>query len=271
MNPEPENVDAQACPKRLWVMTTLSDDEFTEDSESLPQGLQFHLSRCESCRELADRLIRVGTDLRALAELTPDDALLAEADRRANEALSTGARITGRVAIPEEPEEESCAVGQPGRTRRVPYAVAAAILLAVGLFWGRGFLDSGGEGYVDGPSETLPRYTVQPKASEDSMPVEPPIPAETLAEEGSPDADPELGQEEPRVAELAQRAKRTRPKPVHPAPPSRFDDDICDDPSCVQRAFLLGGSDRRFLGYSPFDKTQPVESTIEPARVSGEE
>ncbi len=45
--------DGAICPKRLWVILTLSDDELLEDGETPPRILQLHLSRCDSCRALA--------------------------------------------------------------------------------------------------------------------------------------------------------------------------------------------------------------------------
>ena len=89
--------DQAGCPKRLWVMLTLSDDELVVEEESLPKGLRFHLSRCSSCRALADRLMAVSTGLRDLAQLEPAEEVAIAANGQLRQALQEGATLTGDV------------------------------------------------------------------------------------------------------------------------------------------------------------------------------
>ncbi len=131
INEDREPLEA-SCPKRTWVMTTLSDDEACPDSESVSAVLRLHLSQCSSCQELADQLTGISSDLRELADLEPAATLFAQADRQAHQALSDGARLTGRVDIPDEP-----LVKLPARPIHPwwtygRFAAAAVILLAVG-------------------------------------------------------------------------------------------------------------------------------------------
>lgn len=125
-----------ACPKRTWVMTTLSDDEACPDSQSVSAVLRLHLSQCSSCRELADQLTEISSDLRELADLEPTATLFAQADRQAHQALSDGARLTGRVDIPDEPLVKLTARPIRPWWTYGRFAAAAVILLAVvGYSW----------------------------------------------------------------------------------------------------------------------------------------
>lgn len=129
----PRAQDEAGCPKRVWVMTALSDDEVPGSVEELPPGLQFHLSRCAPCRALAERLLAVSGTLRSLSAVEPDSELRHRADVQALTALREGGRLSGRVSIPDEPEV------LPSTRMSVPwlrygrYAAAAAIVLVVGL------------------------------------------------------------------------------------------------------------------------------------------
>ncbi len=152
-----QGLDRTTCPKRLWVMLTLSDDELMEGGETPMQGLQFHLSRCESCRSFAERLLAVSADMRSLAELEPASALADRADAQLRRAIREGARSTGRVTIPDEPDagtEPRARHGAPSTSGRadlwkfmIPrgqkpaawarytrYAAAAMVVLAATLF-----------------------------------------------------------------------------------------------------------------------------------------
>lgn len=151
------NVEAeQGCPKRLWVMLTLSDDELVDGGGELPRGLSFHLSRCDSCRAVADRL-RVTTDrLAGLGRLEPSGELFAAATARAVDALHDGARLTGRVDIPDEPPAIEEQERGPGRMSWAPRLAAAAVIAFAVTVWGvvamrGGFTAHRGEGsYVKG-------------------------------------------------------------------------------------------------------------------------
>lgn len=139
---EVQTEDQTGCPKRLWVMLTLSDDELVADEESLPKGLRFHLSRCSSCRALADRLIAVTSRLRDLAQLEPTEEVAIAANGQLRQALHEGATLTGRVDVADKPDMER--KGTDRHTQRAHrsgpgwYGVsvaAAAVVVAVTL-WG---------------------------------------------------------------------------------------------------------------------------------------
>ena len=134
--------DQTGCPKRLWVMLTLSDDELVVDEESLPKGLRFHLSRCSSCRALADRLMAVSTGLRDLAQLEPAEEVAIAANGQLRQALQEGATLTGRVEIADELDllRKGTDRGNQRVHRSGPGwyggAVAAAAVVVAITFWG---------------------------------------------------------------------------------------------------------------------------------------
>ena len=134
--------DQTGCPKRLWVMLTLSDDELVVDEESLPKGLRFHLSRCSSCQALADRLMAVSSRLRDLAQLEPAEEVVIAANGQLQQALHDGARLTGRVKVSDE--HDLLRKGTDRGNQRVHRsgpgwyggAVAAAAVVVAITFWG---------------------------------------------------------------------------------------------------------------------------------------
>lgn len=127
--------DDAPCPKRLWVMTTLSDDEIVGPGGPLPQGLEFHVSRCPSCRALAQELRSVGASLGSAGEQEPPESLLRRAQRQTETALKDGARMTGRVDVGNDGAE---VLGSPipawWQRRTTPLAAAAIVGIAIGLF-----------------------------------------------------------------------------------------------------------------------------------------
>lgn len=129
-----QTTDDAPCPKRLWVMTTLSDDEIVDPGGSLPQGLEFHLSRCPSCRALADELRSVAASLGSAGEQEPPESLLRRAQRQTVVALQDGARMSGRVEVGDE-DAELLDHPIPAWWRRwsVPLAAAAMVGIAIGL------------------------------------------------------------------------------------------------------------------------------------------
>ena len=133
-HPDWEEHGENACPKRVWVMSIFSDDEALDDPGSLPQGLAFHLSRCDSCRTLADQLRGVCSRLADLALLEPDETLTDRAHDQAVSALRQGAALTGRVMIPDEPDRATLSVLWGFRLRPARYAAAAVIVVLVGLY-----------------------------------------------------------------------------------------------------------------------------------------
>jgi hypothetical protein len=119
------------CPKRLWVMTVLSDDEAQADAGGVSTALNLHLASCAPCRELADRLLRVGNLLGALASVSPAPALISGADVQLARALDDGAMLTGRVAILDAPAQ-TLPVRRAARAMRFAgYAAAAMVAIAV--------------------------------------------------------------------------------------------------------------------------------------------
>lgn len=126
------------CSKRLWVLTMLSDDGLLAANEALPQGLAFHLSRCPSCRAVAEQLRATAAGLNRLTSESVPEGLEARAFAQARAALSDGARLTGRVTLPPEIElvQDLVPRRRPDLTK-VSVAAAAAIVLFVsgGAWW----------------------------------------------------------------------------------------------------------------------------------------
>ncbi len=118
------------CPKRIWVLTVFSDDEALDEAGTLPQGLRFHLGRCPSCAALAGRLRAVVDGLREVADTAPGQALADKADLQLLQAIKHGAKLTGRVAIPED-EIPFGVQPRPTWQRLRRLAAAAAIALMI--------------------------------------------------------------------------------------------------------------------------------------------
>jgi len=126
----------QGCAKRLWVMLTLSDDDAAGLENEMPYTLRAHLRHCAECRDVALQLSRTRASLQALddsEELGSDfNVLLTAAKSRVHEAIADGIRLSGRVAIADEPQDL-----QP--TQRVSrwsgqrLAIAASIFFVIGL------------------------------------------------------------------------------------------------------------------------------------------
>lgn len=240
------------CPKRLWVLTALSDDELLDQGDALPQGLQFHLARCESCRKLADRLMLVTSSLHEISELESEANLADRADAQAVDALRAGAKLTGRVTIPDEPEGE---VVRPGRVLWLRFgrvAAAAAIVFSLTL-WG-----------VQQLSNPPRQALVEDRPARNG---ESDLPAlETVA--SSPDAGPRAGEPE-RLAGSRPEEDATRALPYHiPRYATHYEAALADDPGSVQAAFPRPRAGSRsslpsggFPWRGLFDKPAPIEST----------
>ena len=275
--------DEAVCPKQLWVMLTLSDDEAFETGEELPRGLQFHLSRCPSCQALADRLLAVSGALRSLADLEPNDDLCARTDSQVTKALDEGARLTGRVSIPDEPERLTVPSHRPGLgvwLRYGTYAAAAAVFLAVGLFTlvelrGPGSRKLADTGDAPGPERALRNSTARQ--------------VESVPEHEADDASEQLahGLEEPGAAETGDTyglgtseagEQVAQAEPAEPTPNvpigrrtrrplcryrSHVEAAMSEDPNCVYRAIILPDAGQRDLGWGRrlFDKPRSTVST----------
>jgi hypothetical protein len=279
-----QNHDDAVCPKRLWVMLTLSDDEALEAGEGLPRGLQFHLSRCPSCRALADRLLAVSGTLRSLGDLEPSDDLRARANSQAIKALDEGARLTGRVSIPDEPERLTVPSYRPGLgvwLRYGTYAAAAALFLAVGLFTlvelrgpgDRKLADTTGD--APGPSRTL---RDSPAKQVESIPEHEADGASKQLARGieKPGAAETSGAHRPQTAEPGEQVAQVEPAEPTPNVPlgrrtrrplcryrSHVEAAMYEDPNCVYRAIILPDAGQRDLGWGRrlFDKPRSTEST----------
>ncbi len=258
---ERQEQDAPGCPKRLWVMMTLSDDEALAEDGTLPRGLQFHLSRCASCRALADQLLGVSTALRCLSASKPDVNLADRADAQALTALREGAKLTGRVSIPDEPEPIPTAPARGGWSRLAQYAAAAAVFIAVGLF---GLLELRGPqdptitGRPEPPRARIALSPVQPQPVE---PTEVPVEPDERIAQVSRSVEPAVD-----VATGDRRSRRTCRHHSH------VEAALCDDTHCIHRALILprrrstvpkttGDLQRMWAAFRGFDSTHPPGST----------
>jgi hypothetical protein len=122
------------CPKRSWVIQQLADDVAMDGFDDLPQGLQFHLNRCESCRAFAGRLLSLSGELRNLGRLEVPEGLEERAQAQAVEALQQGGELTGRVTINEDVKPVPVPPILLWWNRTGWYAAAACLLLAVALY-----------------------------------------------------------------------------------------------------------------------------------------
>lgn len=124
--------DQFECPKRVWILTALSDDEHCGEAGGRSPAMQAHLAQCTPCRDLADRLERTTSMLAEAACELPADSLAAAAELQALGAIRAGATPTGRVQVPEV-ELPACHFGRGAWRRYARYAAAAVIILSVGL------------------------------------------------------------------------------------------------------------------------------------------
>lgn len=287
------NLDPVGCAKRVWVLSVLSDDEALDDPRDLPRGLSFHLSRCDSCRALADRLLGVTESLGVLGSFDAPEELVDSANRRARSALHAGGRPTGRVRL-----EDSIDLAPPGAEARgvvwldgLRYAAAAAVVLAAATF---GLSAFRGE---SGPKLPLRRSIVvrtsAPRSVPASRPSRSPDPAEAefaaspgdAADERMASADPpgsvpsdpatevedglDLTPDESAGVSPALVQRRARETAValhtthHRRPHSHVDATLCGDPRCVPKAMVLPGGARRMLQSrpGPFDNRPAGGST----------
>ena len=238
--------EAGPCPKRIWILSTLSDDEALGPDGSPPPGLQFHLSRCPSCRGEADRLKLVSDALRELSTMDPPVALLKRADEQLAIALAHGAVLSGRVTIPDDdgpdldaPQVRATVLRFIGR-----FAAAAAIVFAVGWAW-LAALDRDHSPSVVGQSTA--RVHQSPRRMPNSS-VE------------ADDPQPTAG---PKDAVAVREAEQPQRSYCIDLP--YFDSGMPDDANCIQRAFSLPARGRRDLAWQPpiqrLDNPPPPVST----------
>jgi hypothetical protein len=261
---------ATVCPKRLWVMTTLSDDEAVSGDEPLPQGLRIHLSQCASCRALADQLVSVSKGLRYLSATEPDVQLCDQANAQALTALRQGTGLTGRVSVPEEPEPVPMAPARRDWGRFTRYAAAAAVFIAVGLFGVVELRGPHGVGLLESADPPLTRIA--------SDLLEPAVrqgdtghagPTERIAEAGRPNGIGAAEGRDPGVMRAGGRRTVSRRTCRHQ---SYVEAAQCNDPRCIHRAVILRrrraatpsatqGLQRVWAAVRGFDSSGQSEST----------
>lgn len=221
----------RACPKQPWIMSTLADDEQSTAEGKLSHAMRFHLTRCESCRALADRLLDAASALRELGKADPPADLLERAERQAMAAIEAGAELTGRVDVPEVEELDEIPTAPRWWWRPARYAVAATILLAFASYWVARFTPVGAPGLTgpetwDGQSlVTAPEYRQRSNGS--------PI-APSIDESGS----------DGRMVEVSPDGESQRLGTVcrHR---SNLERAMCDNENCVRKALILSNRQRR--------------------------
>ena len=237
----------QVCPKRLWVLTSLSDDELLGDDQELPQGLQFHLSRCASCRDLANRLIAVAGGLRGLSAMEPDEALADRAQAQALTALRGGAKLTGRVSIPDEPELEPPYGGTMPLWRYGRLAVAAGIILAFTIV---------GLSHFSRPYQPAVVKST-PEADTGSSEGETVLESDNAHRTIQGVVDEHLAAGHGNASE----GSSTRPYRIR-RHHSHIEAALADEPGSFQSAFILPDPAMRNVGWKRlFDSREPIEST----------
>lgn len=239
--------EANPCPKRVWVLTTLADDEALGADGALPPGLQFHLSRCPSCRGEADRLRSVSDALRELSTTEPPVALLERADEQLAVALAHGAVSSGRVTIPDDdgadfdaPRARATALRFIGR-----FAAAAVLVFAIG--WA---------GLAVLERDVARTFVAQATARPDS-------PQRRVRTSNSA---AEISQPATNAGGAVAAREAEQPQLVYCTTLPYFDSDVPDDANCIQRAFSLPARGRRDLALQPsiqlLDKPpRPVSTT----------
>lgn len=230
-----------ACPKAVWVMSTLSDDELIDGAVELPTGLAFHLNRCASCRSLAEGLQAVSRGLHALSLAEPADDLEDQANAQLVRALANGAQLSGRVRIPADEEFDSPSV-QTLQRRWLDWgnlAVAAVVtIVAVGVY-------------------ASYRLTREPK---DNMVHQlNPLPTYQTSTPGNSDKSPFTDPENSQLADSAKPSsgQATQPRRHH----THIEAADSDDKSAVQYGVVLPDPATRGVTIVPwFDKPAQTES-----------
>jgi len=209
----PFHVGDARCAKRNWVMAELTENDGPASLGALPPGVRFHLSRCPSCRELADRITHVSHALAAWAATDTDDEMLAKAVRRTKGALRDGARLTGRVKLDDEFETDSSEefpVRRWAPSLRLGrlVALAATIVMAASVWLFRASTSEEGRPLSAGaPNQSGPRDIM---TSTDPIGIASMVPTDS--------------------EELVSVPDESEPRPVRICPPSSLED----------RAFLAG-------------------------------
>lgn len=255
MDNDLQQPDEQSCPKRLWVLLTLSDDELMGEDGVLPPGLQFHLSRCESCRALAERLLSASGMLRMLSDLGPPEDLAEAANSQALTALSGGAKLTGRVDVPDEPDLAPTQHMPFGWRRFGRYATAAAVFIAVGLFGLSSYVDRPGDISVDHRPIAGPKGRPFARGGESRKEVKSLDRVPDVADSPSEGTREHLADADG-IDPVRTGKRRIRRHHSH------IEAAMSDDPQGAQAAIVLPDTAQRNLGWGRvFDTVRTLEST----------
>lgn len=235
-----DETSSTSCSKRLWVMSTLTDDD--PIASELPLGMRSHLSRCESCRALVRDLRVVNNQLELLGALEPSladkssEAVLADANERLRQALKDGARLTGRVEIPDEPFVVAPHTDFRRPAKYARYAVAAVLAFAaVGSAWWSWQLRQEHNVGIDTTTVQELPSTADNSRGQPGRPTR-------LANTGQVRRGEEVGA-------TSHRVKRNCRE-------QGYDEfAVADDGDCIPRAFPMSRRGRRFR---PFRSTSPV-------------
>lgn len=122
------------CPKAMWIVNNLVDDETDEAPSTLPSAVDFHLAKCESCRTLVNKLRSTTRDLALLAAREVDESLFERATDRAHRAIADGGRLTGRVEFPKESDITANSGSARSFRHRSAIGLAAAAAIAIVAF-----------------------------------------------------------------------------------------------------------------------------------------
>jgi|GEM_PF-5005025 len=235
------------CPKRVWTLSVLSEENPLGDKTALPRGLMFHLSRCPSCRELADRLLAVNGGLAALASQQPEEALVDRANARALAAIEAGVGLqrssllsAGEAEWPDDLLVSTIDVRATWWRPIVAYAAAAVIIAALLValpFAPRNARDPGlmVERHSGGTKSPLV------EANQDDLPEESPDSPQVLVAEGG-----QPGQAAPARGSLALPGESSR--------------DVGWGARAFQRAWVPGRDYDRAVGYLIDNGTPPASN-----------
>lgn len=273
---ESRHIDAGACPKQAWVMTALSSDDAWDANGELPQGLRFHLSQCARCRALADSMIAVTDALGALSEREPPGNLGDRANGQLAEALDRGARLTGRIEIPDELEVPAPSAPLVWPRKLVRFALAASIVLVAGLLWLRPFADRpqpilNPQHLADAPAtielvveadpETEPPLPPGEGRGEGQTPGEGRGEGETVLVNAEPDVDKSIVE-----ADQESSPARRRRRPIC-RDRSYIEAALSEDVDCIPRAIVLPdpAERARWIRTRTIDRpAHPVSTTDRP-------
>jgi|GEM_PF-1689259 len=231
------------CPKRSWVMSTLTDDERIDKGETLPPALRFHLSRCDSCRALSDRVRTVASALAKVAEAEPPDHLLALAQARTRASIDRGAVLTGRVDVfnLEDIEEYG---GNPRELswRPLRYAAAAIVLVGFASIW------------ISNQTQTVQPMVSGPESWNPAIPAPLESREITASDFGMAANETKVHRSDasPQLVSSGEQDERQRDTRLSPAPcrhRSLIEAASCDNPSCTHRIRVRPDSRQRTLGW----------------------